>query len=209
MTHKVYDTWGFLIYLDTNESGMMKARANETYEVSKFTWMEKNLRNTDTFVDVGANKGDFSLHAARFCKNVYSIEPHPENLMWLRKSILLNEFQNIEVIEGCATTHSGLVDLSIGVKSGYHSLMRKSAESISVNAFRLDDVISGDSLVLKIDVEGAEKLVLEGAQNILKRTRAILLDLDSGDMEGVKALLPNHGLVNKRGNDLLFVTKHS
>jgi len=207
MPYEIYNTWNFSIYLDIAESAMMRARAQEKYEVAKFQWMRNNLKLADTFIDVGANKGDFTLHAAQFCGKVYSIEPHPDNIEWLCKSIQLNDYNNIVVLEGCATNEKGSVDLTIGGKSGHHSITRKGSNTITVEGFRLDDMISEDNLVMKIDVEGAEKLVLQGAADVIKRCRALLIDLDSRDLEGVKRLLPDHDLVSHKGNDLLFVRK--
>ena len=207
MSYEIYNTWNFSIYLDVNESGMMRARSREQYEVTKFQWMKNNLKLSDTFIDVGANKGDFTLHAAQFCKKVYSIEPHPDNIEWLCKSIQLNDYDNIVVLKGCATNEKSSVDLTIGSKSGHHSITRKGSNIIIVEGFRLDDVIFEDNLVMKIDVEGAEKLVLQGATDVIKRCRALLIDLDSRDLEGVKRLLPDHDLVSRKGNDLLFVRK--
>jgi FkbM family methyltransferase len=183
----------------------MKARSEERYEVNKFEWMKDNLTSEDTFIDVGANKGDFTLHAAQYCKKVYSVEPHFDNIHWLKKSIELNCFSNIEVLEGCATNKNEPVELYLGAKSGHHSITRNKGQTINVNGFRLDDVITDKQLVMKIDVEGAEKLVLEGSQSILDNVRALLIDLDSRDLKGVEALLPKHTLLKKNNNDLLFV----
>lgn len=207
MAYGIYNTWGFQIYLDVLESPMMAARSQEKYEVSKFLWMQQNLKRNETFIDVGANKGDFTLHAARYCKKVYSIEPHPDNIEWLCKSIHLNSFNNIELIQGCATNENNYVNLSIGEKSGHHSIVKQSHNTITVEGFKLDDVITEDNIVMKIDVEGAEKLVLQGAEDVIRRTKVLLIDLDSLDFEGVKNLLPDHKLLYRRGNELLFVRK--
>ena len=191
MAYEVHNTYGFEIYLDIQESSMMAARASERYETAKFKWLQNNLTSKDVFIDVGANKGDFTLLAAMHCDKVYSVEPHPENIEWLKKSIALNSFMNVDVIEGCATTFSGTVDLGIGSKSGHHSITAHRSKSMPVRGFRLDDVIPSKhtQLVVKIDVEGAEKLVLEGMKHIMHNVRAFLIDVDSGDLEGVKKYL--------------------
>lgn len=49
MSYKIYNTWDFNIYLDVTKSAMMKARAQERYEVNKFEWMKENLTFEDTF----------------------------------------------------------------------------------------------------------------------------------------------------------------
>jgi len=198
MAYEIHDTYGYKIYLDVAESSMMAARAAERYEPNKFKWLQKNLTPKDVFIDVGANKGDFTLLAAMYCDKVYSVEPHPHNIEWLKKSIALNSFMNVDVLEGCATTISGTVDLGIGGKSGHHSIIARRSKSMAVRAFRLDDVIPSKhtQLVVKIDVEGAEKLVLEGMKHIMHNVRAFLIDVDSGDLEGVKKYLDGFEFLN-------------
>lgn len=206
MSYQLYDTWGFLIYLDVAESSMMMDRKHERYEPNKFKWLSDNLKSTDVFIDVGSNKGDFTLFAASRCKKVYSIEPHPDNIQWLNKSIDANQFSNVEVIEGCAIDVNGKVMLSVGAKSGHHSLVRQTNNTIAVDGFRLDSKITDDdSIVCKIDVEGAEKIVLAGMDGIMKNIRAFLIDVDSGDVLGVKHMLKDYQVVHRSGNELFFV----
>lgn len=205
MAYDIYDTYGFKIYLDTAESPMMKARASESYEASKFKWLQKNLTPKDVFIDVGANKGDFTLLASMYCDKVYSVEPHPDNIEWLKKSIALNSFNNVDIIEGCATSISGTVDLGIGAKSGHHSITAHRGKSIPVKAFRLDDVIPSKhtQLVVKIDVEGAEKLVLQGMKHIMHNVRAFLIDVDSGDYAGVKDHLQEFNFLSDNRREII------
>jgi FkbM family methyltransferase len=204
MGFEIYETYGFKIYLDTSESPMMKARAAENYEVEKFRFLSSVLTKDITFIDVGANKGDFTLHAARYAGRVFSIEPHPDNLSWLRKSVDLNSFDNVTIIPGCATDSEGECILNVGRYSGHHSLVRYEHSRISVAGFRLDRLgIAGD-IVVKIDVEGAEKLVLAGSSDILSQFRYALIDVDSGDYEGVRTLLPGMELIKRSGKEVFY-----
>jgi hypothetical protein len=59
-----YRLAGGRIYLNVKESPMMLARAFGMYEVEKMEAVRVLLRPGATFVDVGANKGDFTLLAA-------------------------------------------------------------------------------------------------------------------------------------------------
>lgn len=207
MGYEVYETWGFKIYLDVNESGMMQNRSQEKYEVNKFEWLSENLTKDDTFIDVGCNKGDFTLLAASRCKKVYAVEPHPDNIEWIRKSIELNGFDNIEILDGCAMDKTCDVKLGIGAKSGHHSITVPRNSHMTVSGFRLDDIIKEDNLVVKIDVEGAEKLVLDGMTGIMNKMRACYIDLDSGDFDGVQNRMEGFELIQRVGRDLLFYKK--
>jgi len=208
--YKLYETHGFKIYLDANESGMMKSRTVEKYEVQKFKWLKNNLTQQDTFIDVGANKGDFTLLSSLYCSKVYSVEPHPNNIKWLEKSIAENQFKNIDVLEGCATEFTGTVNLYEGAKSGYHSTKQKNRNSfIEVSAFRLDDIVKEESLVVKIDVEGSEINVLEGLQNIMHNIRAFLIDVDSGDHKGVLSFLKDYTIKYRSGKEIIAIQNGS
>ena len=203
--YQVHNLHGYKIYLNENESPMMKARVKSSYEPLKFKWLKSNLTHNDVFVDVGANKGDFTLLAALYCNKVYSVEPHPENLKWLTESISLNDFNNVEVLAGCATNNAGTVELGVGSMSGHHSITAKRHSHITVDAFRLDEKIKEKSLVVKIDVEGAEKLVLEGMSNIMRNVRAFLIDVDSGDHVGVKNFLSEFDIITHANRELICI----
>jgi len=206
MSYQLYNIRDFNIFLDVEESEMMKSRTTLSYESLKFQWLENNLTINDIFVDVGSNKGDFTLFAANKCNYVYCIEPHPDNLYWIRQSLIKNKFTNIVVVDGCANSFNGTISLNIGDKSGYHSITRKFSNSITVNSFRLDSIIPYNKypIVMKIDVEGAELLVLQGCRDILQNIRALLIDVDDGDIEGVKRLLPNHAIIHLYGNEIFL-----
>lgn len=205
--YDVYNTHGFKVYLDTSESSMMMARSTETYEVAKFKWFKENLTREDVFVDVGANKGDFTLLSAMYCNKVYAVEPHPHNIEWLSKSIDLNGYNNVNILEGCATDRSGEVNLGIGRFSGHHSITAARNKSIPVTGFRLDESIPSNhtQLVVKIDVEGAEKLVLEGMKGIMHNVRAFLIDIDSGDKPGVMRYLKGFKLIHEKSNEIIAI----
>ena len=60
---------------------------------------------------------------------------------------------------------------------GLPSIKRKQKEFIEVEMKRLDEIINEESIdLMKIDVEGAEDLVLEGARNCLKRTKMVIIE---------------------------------
>ena len=205
MSYQLYKIRGHSIFLDVDESEMMLNRIRLTYETEKFDWLQENLTLDDDFVDIGANKGDFTLFCSDKCKNVYCVEPHPENVKWIQRSINNNGFTNIRLLNGCANAYDGEVNLYIGGKSGYHSIVRKFSNFITVKSFRLDTILpSNYPIVIKIDVEGAELLVLEGCQNLLTNIRAFLIDVDDGDMNAITNLLPGYKIVYLRGHEIFL-----
>jgi FkbM family methyltransferase len=187
---------GGRIYLNVKESPMMLARAFRLYEVGKVRAIKALLRLGETFIDVGANKGDFTVLAASIVSaagKVLSFEPEPTNCYWLRKSIRLNGYHNIALHEMALSDTDGEVNLYLGEKSGWHTLLpgkpRRDRGVIHVARRALDTVLeeTGQEKVdmIKIDVEGAELEVLRGAIRTLSSNKGIRLLLDIHPKLGV------------------------
>ena len=135
------------------------------------------LRDGDTFVDVGANVGLYTLLAAdRGCR-VLAVEPAPDMAMRLRHHIALNGSADV-VVEECA-----LMDKPGRVRMVGPDANRRSAQpglgEGSVEARTLDELLANVSIRgMKIDVEGNERLVLEGSTAALESGRVELIQLE-------------------------------
>lgn len=160
------------------------------YEKNKRKAVEFLLRPGSIFVDAGANKGDFTLLAAKMLGNsgmVIAFEPEPQNFDWLRKSIGLNGYTNITIYQAALSDKNGAAELYLGVKSGWHSLIKGQVDRdrgvITVPIRMLDDILDlpgaeGRPCMIKIDVEGAELNVLRGAAGLLSRGSDVILLID-------------------------------
>jgi FkbM family methyltransferase len=195
--HAPYRFAGGKIYLNVKESPMMLARAFGIYEPLKMGAVQHFLRPGMTFIDVGGNKGDFALLAAHVTGKqgtVLCFEPEPRNCDWVRKSIDVNRYANVTLYEMAISDHSGTAQLYLGRKSGWHTLLsgqeKSDAGKIKVLTTTLDGIVERESLksvdVMKIDVEGAELQVLNGAQATLAANRNIVLLIDVHPKMGVK-----------------------
>ncbi len=128
-----------------------------------------------TFFDIGANFGLYSVHAARNGQfaAVYAFEPDPRNLACLRANLHLNGLlEAVHVHETALSDHDGKVLFSrAGANfTGQNRVIEDiSADSVEIPAQRLDTVFQPDrGFCLKIDVEGHEMAVLEGAKGLLE-----------------------------------------
>ena len=160
---------------------------NGFYEEDLIKWVKNELRDDDVFWDIGANIGSVTLIAARNCKQVISFEPTPETIEKLEENVRANRLENVN-IQKCALSdrnHEVVMNRGPESNSGMNSIVRPHAfrPGIVVNARRADDLIA-EGLpfpnVIKIDVEGAEQVVLEGAPMLLKNPalRAIVFETD-------------------------------
>jgi FkbM family methyltransferase len=190
-------------------------------------WFSRRLlRPGDTVIDIGANTGLFAMGAARVVGNngwVHAFEPVPRNADLLDANLELNGIENVIVnrlalsqSEGVATFYSVmsreesrcLSEPTALINSGLGSLApRPGADTeIKVPVQRLDEYIRKSRVdrvdFIKIDVEGAEKLVLEGAEELLSRVDAPIIMFEADDRlpvrfgstcRDVKQLLADHG----------------
>lgn len=136
------------------------------------------LRPGDLFVDVGANVGVYSLWAADLGAEVYSVEPSPEALEKLHDNVLLNDFP-ISIMDCALSDRPGKMLLSTGQGTVNHLLLDPDDDGDHVAVDTLDNVLGEQRAAgVKIDVEGAERLVLEGARQALSEHRIRLLQLE-------------------------------
>jgi FkbM family methyltransferase len=178
------------VYLNIKESRMMLQRALGCYEESKHQAFKQFLRPGATFVDVGCNKGDFTLLASRLVGpqgHVLAFEPHPENCRWIRKSIRKNSYRNIDLYEMALSDVDGTAQLHLGEKSGFHTLLagkpQREKGTINVQTRCLDSWLAEIGFdrsidAIKIDVEGADLHVLRGARQTISRNPGIVVFLD-------------------------------
>lgn len=142
-------------------------------------WQQR-LRSGDLFVDVGANVGTYSLWAGDLGAEVIAVEPAPWAVARLRRNLALNKF-SVTVVEAVATAHEGTERFDSSGDATAHI-----GAGIEVRATTLDAIV-GDRQVagVKIDVEGSERLVLQGAERALIEHRIGCLQLEWNDLSEV------------------------
>lgn len=128
-------------------------------------------------VDCGAHIGLQTMLAARAAGSagrVIAIEPEPENLAFLRQNIAANGLaERVEVVGKAVTDSAGRTLFHAGGSRDQAGVVadRLAPGTVEVEATTLDDVLDGRRFdAAKIDVEGAEALVLAGASESLARS---------------------------------------
>jgi FkbM family methyltransferase len=135
-----------------------------------------------TFIDVGANVGSYSVLAhdrVGPAGRVYCFEIDPRPLRCLRKTIAEFGLRNINVIEAAVADEDGRVSFTPKVEHGHNRIELSGGNGRPVRALKLDTWTAEAGLqrvdVIKIDVEGAEKFVLEGGRETIGRFKPLLL----------------------------------
>lgn len=154
------------------------------YEHNK-SYLPKNGWNV---IDVGAYNGLYSLLVAKSVGEdgkVFAFEPNPFTFYWLNANIKLNKMKNIKAYSFALGDFDGYIDFVCIFEnnpgtSKIKQLLTKEYENenayvIKVPIFRLDTLIENRYLdisfidLMKIDVEGAELLILKGSRKSLEK----------------------------------------
>jgi FkbM family methyltransferase len=169
---KIVNTHGLKLCVDwrADPSLLFFGQYSETFETKLFL---SKLKPDSTVVDAGANFGWYSLLAAKQGATVYAFEPEETSRSQLEQSISLNKFTNIQVYPYAASNQEGTTQFYLSNGWSGSSLTTDNPDAnktVTVKTVTLDKQLSdGHVDVLKMDVEGAEALVLEGAEKLLKK----------------------------------------
>jgi FkbM family methyltransferase len=146
------------------------------------------LGTGDTFLDIGANHGTYSVVATKLVGPsgaIIAIEAIPKLARLLEKSLIANAVRNFEVHAVAAAEAPGIATFFVptsgsGSSSIYASYWAgEKRRSIQVPLARLDDILAWPSypghMVMKLDVEGSELACLRGATRLIEAKRPVIL----------------------------------
>jgi FkbM family methyltransferase len=194
---------GFRIWLNLADLGVCRPILMNRYESAGTAFISNHLRAGDRFVDIGANVGFYALLAARLVGptgDVIAFEAHPDLTERAGRSATENGF-----------THCAIHNVALGAAPGTALLVYAPGSSNWGGAYLSFDgaVPPGHTgrpvavaplarflegkppTLLKIDVEGAEHLVLSGAIDLIRATRPVILsELHVGQLQRVSGVSP-------------------
>lgn len=199
------------LWVDKNEH-VGKRLANSTeHEPALAEFIKKQTSTGNVCFDVGCQWGTFSLLMADSVGDtgkVISVDPVDRHIEALRKSAHANGFDNISVHRTALTNKNGTV--SVHTHSKNTGASRLSRDSIwhgrgePVSAYTLDSFCEQEIVdeidLLKLDVEGAELDVLEGAAQMLDSIEVLIIEvhstiLDDNELESMLKILHECGTV--------------
>ena len=151
-----------------------------TYELQKQEALERFVRNNMTIYDIGAQAGFYTLFFSSLVGGgkVYAFEPFGENIHNLLSHVGINQLENVRVIQAAASARSVLGAFTVDRGESQNYLVNDGADIFIVPTISLDDAVDVHGLappdLVKVDVEGSETSVLEGAHEILVRYQPIV-----------------------------------
>jgi len=150
---------------------VMARGAFEPIETELFRGM---LKEFDILVNIGANVGYYCCHALSMGKPVIAFEPMPNNVRYLCENIKSNGWSGAEVYPIALSDHIGILEIYGGgtgssiIKgwSGTSEVYKTLVPSSTLDTV-LGSRLQGMKALIWVDVEGAERWMLEGATSML------------------------------------------
>lgn len=157
-----------------------------TWESEFAEILAEKIKPGDVCFDIGSHRGFIAgIMAMSGAKEVHCFEPNPENVGQIKKVVSLNPDHKFQIHECAVSDENGNATFTVMSESSMGQLNNSTFEggadsmhSFDVTTKRLDSLISeskiaGPSLV-KIDVEGAEVAVLNGAVETIEKHHPVL-----------------------------------
>lgn len=159
--------WGFKL---AGNSAMTQG----TFEPTETEIVRKLLKDVDILVNVGANVGYYCCHALSMGIPVIAFEPMARNFHFLYKNIKANEWDGVEIFPIALSNNVGILeiygdDTGASLLKGWAGIPEdyKTVVPCSTMDTVLNSRLSGKKVLVLVDIEGAEKWMLEGASIML------------------------------------------
>lgn len=184
-----------LVYAYNSDHTLWRVKTIETKEPDTIAWI-KSMNPGETFVDIGANMGIYTIYAGACGLKVYAFEPEAENYNLLCKSI---SFNDIDAAAYClALSNEFKLDylyLSAHMPGGScHTFGENVDHRLTPRAYTLKQgcvAVDLDSLNIKadhikIDVDGLEHKVCMGASDTIHGAKSVLVEINENLPEHMK-----------------------
>lgn len=202
-----YEKKNLRIFTHTIREYETRARSVQK-EPHTVVWIEKHAGKGLVFYDVGANIGAYSLIAASLGMEVIAFEPAHHNVASLEENISLNNLdQRVTVVPFMLSGAAGVQRFSVsdttsGSSHGFFNASphaKKNEAGKALLSLSLDECVRLFSFpaptILKVDVDGAEVEVLQGAEKTLKNISlaSVLIEADHANASRVREILERAG----------------
>ena len=182
------EVWAGKMFLHPNDAFRLSVHGiHGAHDLKIF---KDNVKDGDNVIDLGANIGYFTLILAKLVGptgKVFAFEPDPRNLALLKKNVEYNNYKNVIIVPKAVSDVNDKCTLYVGQKTFGQNRIYKPKKTKNQNfipidseTVRLDDFFKTNNLLnkisfIKMDIEGAEFLALNGMKEILKLNKNIKL----------------------------------
>ena len=175
----------------------LKGMLSGIYATIELQELIKGIKTPETIIDIGSNKGQFILLIEKIYpnKNIYSFEPIKEMIDKQKKFFAYKNniiFHNVAL--GSSNTLKEFLITTRMDSSSFLKIVSDNnknknydiVENRNIQINTLDELLINEKIshpvLIKIDVQGYELEVLRGANNLLKKTDYLLLEVSKNEM---------------------------
>ena len=134
-------------------------------------YLERKDLHFKTVLDVGAWCGTWAKMMSEHCHKIVAFEPDPTHYECLTKNVGMD----VETHQLAVGSESKLISLN----SDRHTQSKRVVGTGDIPMITLDSLQIEDADLIKIDVEGLEMQVLEGAKQTLNKAQFIMIELNN------------------------------
>jgi FkbM family methyltransferase len=169
----------FWLYVEEYDNAFTPHGFSGFWEAWVTKWISQELDNHDTFIDVGANVGYYTMLAAQHGLKTYAVEPQRNLCEMIKLSLEANRLKNVNVVNLALSDHRGMMNLVVPTgHSGGASFVEQDSlypennvnytvSSVDVSTLNYAFPTVNQKILVKIDAEGAEPLIIDGAEEFL------------------------------------------
>lgn len=208
--HAVYHRLNRSWLLDNRNWIDQQLIVRRPYETEQLAFCRKQIRDHQlgSFFDIGANFGLYSVMLAdeSTLTSMHAFEPLPRNIHQLSANLYLNGLDaRVQLHNFALSNENGTLELhvdpqSTGVSTLLPDELHRGQQAyqyrIQVETKTFDELFADTQVraFIKMDVEGAECMVLDGMRQFLDRNKAILqIETTPQTLEQVNAFMVQHG----------------
>ncbi len=165
-----------------NNQIIMELLQGGQYEKEDVDFVISRVGNGQVMLDIGANVGWFTIHAAKRYPNlvIHAFEPSARTHATLEKNIRYNHVEkNAHAHRSAVGEQDGVVRFTATLDTGNHIGTESGANMVEVPCTTLDSFAKKEGLArvdfIKCDIEGAELMMLKGASKLLARHHPMLM----------------------------------
>lgn len=174
------------MFIDKNDRVVSEVLLHQgVWEKFETELFKKHLKRGGMVMDIGANIGYHTLIAAEIVGengHVYAFEPLPKNFRLLKKNVVVNSYRNVTLVNKALSDKNGTGKLFLSREDNWGDVRifnsHDKRSSINIKLMTLDSFF-GQKIpqidVMKMDVQGAEALVLKGSFKTIKKNKRLKL----------------------------------
>ena len=182
---KINSKDGMVYWIERDDALYAQRLTSGQYQRANWNFAQTLIQNWRNCIDVGTNNACNAIHYAKRFETVYCFEPTPSTQDLWERTIKSNSIDNCVLYRDAVGNEKTQSEIYIHPKNGGHNHLDHTRfnerakgsdvrEKVTVNVNTIDSYSFSNIDWMKIDCEGYELFVLQGAENLLRKDKPIV-----------------------------------